>query len=226
MKNTLCLLAVCGVSLSAWAAPAGYQEGCQYTQLQNMIRDAKNHEQIFEFIKGGVSMDDKGITCGGSLLQLAIRRGNPSIVNGILTQDKTRANKLVSMAGFDFQGVPAQIPAILFAALYAPNETTFKVMMNAGGNIGLRDMVGHDILWYLDKNPVLRRTATEDSVRQALQTRILEQGRRELLQKKGSQVIQEKLEAVPDNTPKQLAEPDLEESTLAIPDEPEPIHTP
>lgn len=214
-KSIITLMAVCGVSVGALAVPAAFQEGCQYTQLQKMVRNARNHEQIFEFIKGGVSMDDPNIRCGGSLLQLAIRRGNPSIVNGILTQDKTRANKPVSLAGFDIPGAPAQIPAILFAAYYAPNEMTLKVMVDAGGNIALRDSSGHDILWYLDKNPVLRQTATEDTIRQSLENRILEQGRRELLQKKGTQEIEEKLEAVPDDTPKQLAEPDLAGSTLA-----------
>jgi len=220
-KSILTCVALCGVSMMAVAAPnnPGFQEGCQYTQLQNMVRDARSHEQIFEFIMAGVSMDDPNIRCGGSLLQLAIRRGNPSIVNGILTQDKTRANKPVSMTGFEIPGAPQQIPAILFAAYYAPNETTFKVMVDAGGNIGVKDSFGHDILWYLNKNPVLRQTESEDSIKQALQKRILEQGRRELLQKKGTQVIQEKLEAVPDNTPQQLAEPDLSGSTLAIPAE-------
>ena len=219
-KSILTLMAVCGVSLGAVAAPApAFQEGCQYTQLQNMIRDARSHEQIFEFIKAGVSMDDPNIRCGGSLLQLAVRRGNPSIVNGILTQDKARANKPVSLAGFEIPGAPAQIPAILFAAYYAPNETTFKVMVDAGGNIGLRDTMGHDILWYLNRNPVLRKTEMEDSIREALQNRILEQGRKELLQKKGKQEIDEKLEAIKDDTPKQLAAPDLSGSTLASPEE-------
>jgi len=217
-KSVLTFMTMCGVSFGALAAP-NFQEGCQYTPLQNMIRDARNHEQIFEFIKGGVSMDDKTIRCGGTILQLAIRRGNPSIVNGILTQDKTRANKPVPMTGFEIPGAPAQIPAILFAAYYAPNETTFKVMVDAGGNIGARDSSGHDILWYLDRNPVLRRTETEDKIKQDLQNRILEQGRKELLQKKGKMEIDEKLETVKDNTPKQLAEPDLSGSTLVSPEE-------
>ena len=217
-KSMITCMALCGIGTVAMAGPVGFQEGCQYSQLQNMIRDARSHEQIFEFIKSGVSMDDPTIMCGGTLLQLAIRRGNPSIVNGILTQDKTRANKPVPMAGFDIPGAPAQIPAILFAAYYAPNETTLKVMVDAGGNISVRGGMGHDILWYLDRNPVLRQTATEDAIKQALQNRILEQGRRELLQKKGTQVIDEKLEAIPDGTPKELAEPDLSESTLATPE--------
>ncbi|MBR6411737.1 MAG: hypothetical protein IKS41_01065 [Alphaproteobacteria bacterium] len=218
-KQILSFMTICGVSMAAVAAPVAFQEGCQYTQLQNMVRDARNHEQIFEFIKAGVSMDDKTIQCGGTLLQLAIRRGNPSIVNGILTQDKARANKSVSLTGFEIPGAPAEIPVILFAAFYAPNEMTFKVIMEAGGKISARDSSGHGILWYLDKNPVLRRTATEDLIKQILQKQLLDQAKREMLQKKGTQIVETKLNAVSDNTPKELAEPDLAGNTLASPEE-------
>ena len=219
-KSIITLMAVCGVSLGAIAAPpAAFQEGCQYTLLQNMIRDARSHEKVFELIKAGVSMDDKTIRCGGSLLQLAVRRGNPSIVNAILTQDKSRANRIVSLTGFEIPGAPQQIPMLLFTAYYAPSEIIFRVMVDAGADISVRDSFGHDILWYLDKNPVLRQTATEDSIKQTLQNLLLEQGRKELLKKQGTQEIQEKLEAIPDHTPKQLAEPDLSGSTLATPED-------
>ena len=154
-----------------------YTGPCQYTLLQNIIRDARSHEKVFELIRSGVPMDDQTITCGGSLLQLAIRRGNPSIVNGILAQDKTRVNANVSLRDFRISGAPDNIPVILFAAYYAPSELVFKVMIDAGADITVKDTNGHDILWYLDKNPVLRRSKTEDSVQASLQKTLLEQAR-------------------------------------------------
>ena len=221
-KSIIALTVLCGIGPALAArtpAPVAPQEECQYTQLQNMIRDARSHEQIFEFIKSGVSMDDRTIRCGGSLLQLAIRRGNPSIVNGILTQDKTRADRPVSLDGFDIPGAPERIPALLFAAFYAPNELTFKVMMEASNNISVQDSLGHGILWYLDKNPVLRKTAMEDAVKEGLQKQLLMQAQREMQQKQKAQIIEKKIEVTPDNTPKELAEPNLDDSTLASPED-------
>lgn len=155
----------------------GYTGPCQYTLLQNIIRDARSHEKVFELIRSGVPMDDQTITCGGSLLQLAIRRGNPSIVNGILAQDKSRANAIVSLKDFNISGAPDTIPVILFAAYYAPSELVFKVMTDAGADITVKDSNGHDILWYLDKNPILRRSKTEDNIQATLQQLLLEQAR-------------------------------------------------
>lgn len=155
----------------------GYTGPCQYTLLQNIIRDARSHEKVFELIRSGVPMDDQTITCGGSLLQLAIRRGNPSIVNGILAQDNSRANATVSLKDFRIPDAPDSIPVILFAAYYAPSELVFKVMTDAGADITVKDTNGHDILWYLDKNPILRRSKTEDNVQATLQKILLEQAR-------------------------------------------------
>lgn len=187
-------------------------EPCQYTVLQTLVRDARDHERIFELIKAGVSMDDPTITCGGSLLQLAIRRGNPSIVNGILTQDKSRANKLVATTEFNMPGVPEKIPAVLFAAYYAPSEVVFNVLVDAGADVTVRDSQGHDILWYLARNPVLRHTKTEDAVQARLQNKLLEQARQ-----KATATPISSLPVVPDNTPKELSKPDLAGSTLAVP---------
>lgn len=187
-------------------------EPCQYTVLQNLVRDARDHERVFELIKAGVSMDDPTITCGGSLLQLAIRRGNPSIVNGILTQDKARANKPVSTVGFNMPGVPEKIPAVLFAAYYAPSEVVFNVLVDAGADVSVRDSQGRDILWYLARNPVLRRTQTEANIQATLQNKLLEQARQN-----ATATPITPLPVVPDNTPKELSQPNLAESTLATP---------
>ena len=177
MKKTiitfLCLMAFSPAVLAAQEDT--YREPCQYTVLQNLVRDARNHEKIFDMIRAGVSMDDETITCGGTLLQLAIRRGNPSILNGILAQDKSRINSLVPLRDFPIAGAPDKIPAILFAAYYAPSEVIFKVMLDNGANVAVKDSRGHGILWYLDRNPVLRKTATEDGIQATLQNMLLKQ---------------------------------------------------
>ena len=207
-----------GLCPTAFAAPN--QGSCQYTVLQNLIRDARSHEQIFDMIRAGVSMDDETITCGGSLLQLAIRRGNPSILNGILTQDKSRANEDVSLRGFSIPGAPDQIPVILFAAYYAPSEIIFKVLTDMGADVSARDSNGRGILWYLNQNPVLRQTQTEDTVKQTLQNRVLENARKNAQRQMG-QTPPVVLNVVPDHTPQQLANPSISDGTLATPVNPQ-----
>ena len=225
-KSIITTIVLCGLASGAMAAQE-YQGPCQYTTLQNMIRDARSHEQIFNMIRAGVSMDDDTITCGGSLLQLAILRGNPSIVNGILTQDKSRVDNEVSLSGFSIPEAPEKIPIILFAAYYAPSEIVFKVLTDMGADIEIRDSLGHGILWYLNQNPVLRQTKTEDSIKEKLQNMILENARKNSQRQMGgaAPIV---LNKIPDNTPKQLATPSLSGSTLATPvnPTPQPAHTP
>lgn len=180
-KSAIVFLCLLGVSPMAWAQweekESGYREPCQYTFLQNLIRDARGHEKVFEMIKAGVSMNDETITCGGTLFQLAVRRGNPSILNGILAQDKGQVNRLVPMRDFKISGAPDAIPAVMFAAYYAPSEVVFRVMLEAGADVSVRDSKGHDILWYLDQNPVLRKSKVEDNIQLILQTKLLESAR-------------------------------------------------
>jgi len=216
-KSMITMFALCG--LAPMVASAQYQAPCQYTVLQNLIRDARSHEQIFDMIHAGVSMDDLTITCGGSLLQLAIRRGNPSIVNGILTQDKSRVNAEVSLNGFLIPGAPNRIPVILFAAYYAPSEIVFKVLTDMGADISVQDSNGRGILWYLEQNPVLRQTKTEDTIKEKLQKMILENARKNSQRQMGQQapIV---LKQIPNNTPQQLASPSISDSTLAAPVKP------
>ena len=210
MKKIMMMALMLAVSTSVWAQNRRVADpqpvACQYTVLQKLVRDARNHEKIFELIRAGVSMDDPTITCGGSLLQLAIRRGNPSILNGILTQDKTRANAPVSLVAFPIAEAPESVPAILFAAYYAPSEVVLQVMLNAGANVALKDSKGHDILWYLEKNPVLRKTRIEDNIQLMLQQKLLDEARRKNLDNDGAPAVGLVLEQVPD-TPSNVAVP-------------------
>ena len=210
-KSIITLMTILGITSASWTQPA-YSAECQYTLLQNLIRDARTHEKVFEMIKAGVSMEDATITCGGSLLQLAIRRGNPSIVNGILTQDKERINDMVFLPELSQE----KIPVILYGAYYAPSEIVFKVLLDSNANITVTDSKGRGILWYLDQNPVLRKTATEDIIRQKLQNLLLETARQNTQRQMG-QANQLQLNEIKDNTPSQLATPTLSGSSLATP---------
>ncbi len=177
MKKTVFLiLAMLLLQSSAYAqktakkAVANTPSVCIYTPMQKLIRDARNADQIFELIKGEYQLQDDTITCGGSLVQLAVRRGIPQILYAIGVQDNERLNQDVSLKGFSIPGAPDEIPAILFAAYYAPSAEIFKVFMDLKADMTKRDSLGHDILWYLDKNPVLRQTELEDKIRFMLPT--------------------------------------------------------
>ena len=146
------------------------QSACIYTPMQKLIRDARNADQVFELIKSEYQLQDDTITCGGSLVQLAVRRGIPQILYAIGVQDNSRLNQDVSLKGFPIPGAPDEIPVVLFAAYYAPSAEVFKVFMDLKADITKRDSLGHDILWYLDKNPVLRQTELEDKIRFLLPT--------------------------------------------------------
>lgn len=150
---------------------------CQYTVMQEIVRNARDHQQIFQLIEEGVLMDDPTITCGGNLLQLAIRRGNPNIVNGILSQKPTRANETVSLKGFEIPEAPETVPVLLFAAYYAPSPAVFQIFLDRNVPMTVADSKGHNVLWYLDQNPVLRQTSLTDQVQALLQKQLLKEVR-------------------------------------------------
>ena len=127
---------------------------CVYTPMQKLIRDSRTADQVFQLVKDGHQIQDDTITCGGSLLQLAVRRGIPQILYAIGVQDNNRLNQDVFLNDFPIPGAPNEIPAVLFAAYYAPSAEVFQVFLDLKADITKRDTLGHDILWYLDKNPV------------------------------------------------------------------------
>lgn len=165
MKKIL-LACVCGLmTLSAEAA----NTECAYTPLQSLIRNVRDVSEVQNLINRGVVLDDPQIRCGGSLMQLAIVRGNPDVLKVLLEQDIKRVDQKVSLDGFSIPDAPRQIPVLLFAAYYSPNESMMRLMVQAaeqGGN-GLNqvDDSGRNLLWYLEKNPVLRHTQLSDELR-------------------------------------------------------------
>ena len=163
MKKLL-LLSVCLLAVPAMAQKMGE---CALTPLQNLIVNARGAEEVQALIQRGVVFDEQ-VRCGGTLTQLAIRRGNPDVLEAILRQDQNRANATVALDAFPIVGAPKQIPLILFAAYYAPNKQIIELLEAAGANISVTDDFGRNLLWYLNKNPVLRRTALEDDLNNKL----------------------------------------------------------
>ena len=163
MKKLL-LLSVCLFGMPVWAQRS---DDCALSPLQNLIVNARGAEEVQTLIARGVLFDEQ-VRCGGTLTQLAIRRGNPDILEAILRQDRRRANAMVSLDAFPIQGAPKQVPLILFAAYYAPNKTIMDLLLAAGAKVSDTDDFGRNILWYLNKNPVLRNTELEDSINESL----------------------------------------------------------
>ena len=163
MKKIL-LLSACLIAMPAMAQKVA---DCALTPLQNLIVNARGAEEIQTLISRGVIFDEQ-VRCGGSLVQLAIRRGNPDVLEAILRQDQNRANAMVSLEAFPIVGAPKQIPVILFAAYYAPNKNIIDLLVAAGANIAATDDLGRNLLWYMNKNPVLRNTALQDDLNNKL----------------------------------------------------------
>lgn len=159
MKKLL-FLSVCLMTLPALAQKVG---DCALTPLQNLIVNARGAEEVQALIDRGRVFDEP-VRCGGSLMQLAIRRGNPAVLQAILNQDNKRANGVVSLEAFPIGGAPKQIPLILFAAYYAPNAQIVDLLVQAGADITATDDFGRNLLWYMSKNPVLRNTDLEDKL--------------------------------------------------------------
>lgn len=141
---------------------------CDYTPLQELIRTVRDAKDVQQLMERGVQMDDPSIKCGGNLLQLAIRRGNPAVVDLILKQSPKRARESVSVASFNIPGAPENITMTMFAGYYAPSEQIFQLIANTSGDIQSVDDNGNTVLWYMEQNPVLVATPTMDNVRNSI----------------------------------------------------------
>lgn len=158
MKKLLAALCLF-VSTSVLAGPME----CAYTVLQMKVQTARSQEEIQALINKNVVFEEN-TRCGGSLLQLAVRRGNPGVLAAILQQDDSRANNLEKLDAFPIPGVTGEIPILLFAGYYAPNEEMVKLLVNAGADITATDNNGRSLLWYMQYNPVLKNTALYDEL--------------------------------------------------------------
>ena len=170
------LLLTCALGLlmstSVDAAPTrGTNLNCAYSLLQSLVRDARDATQIKEYMSQGVNFDEIP-RCGGSLMQLAVLRGNPYVLQALLEQDLKRAAQIVSLDEFPIPGAPKRISLWLFAAYYAPNQQILdlikQAMLKIGANIAQPDDNGRGVLWYIEQNPVLRKTALYDALNKEL----------------------------------------------------------
>ena len=152
-KTSLVMALLAGISVF----PAVAQEVvCAYSPLQNLIRTVRSADDIVALMNQGISFNQP-VTCGGSLMQLAIVRGNPQVLQVLLQRDPSQANQLVS------------IPLILFAAYYSPNAEMIRHLVNIGkADISVTDASGRNLLWYMDQNPVLRSTDLYDTLNKQL----------------------------------------------------------
>lgn len=170
MKKFLMTCAMTALmTLPADAAP----QECAYSPRQALVRDARDANQIIGLIDKGVIFDETP-RCGGTIMQLAVRRGNAEVLMALLKQDLKRASQIVSLDEFPIPGAPKKIPLWLFAAYYAPNENIILLLKQAlqqsNQSLAMTDDTGRNVLWYMDRNPVLRQTALYDSLNTELLT--------------------------------------------------------
>ncbi|MBO7483710.1 MAG: hypothetical protein J6T55_01130 [Alphaproteobacteria bacterium] len=149
MKKILLTSVLCLCSFAAFA------EECAYAPEQEIVRSAENFKEISAL---GTNFDpNKKYPCGGTLPQLAVLRGNLDTLD-YLQSYGADYNAMVSLKGFEIPGAPNEIPFPLFVARYAPNSPIVDVMLNSGVNFKVKDSLGHDAMWYFERNPVLRRS--------------------------------------------------------------------
>lgn len=139
---------------------------CSYSPLQDLVRNARSGKDLAPIVGGRVDLNAP-VRCGGTVLQLAIRRGNSEIVK-LLLENGASFKENVSLDGFDINGAPNEIPLLSFAAYYAPRQDIVSLIISAGADITQTDANGENILWYIEKNPVLQNTAIHDSIKNAL----------------------------------------------------------
>lgn len=164
MKKTLISLVALMMALPVMAA-----DNCAYSPLQNLIRNVRDAKEIQDLMNRGVMFNEE-TRCGGSLMQLAILRGNPQVLQVLIQKNPEQVNKPVKLDAYPIPGARGrEIPLILFAAYYAPNPQMIELLINVGkADISKTDEEGKNLLWYMDMNPVLRNTVLSDTLNNAL----------------------------------------------------------
>ncbi len=169
MKKILlgAVVAMCLITTTSWAVPNRNNSGiCSYSPLQDLIRNARSGKDLEPILGGRVDLNAP-VKCGGTILQLAIRRGNPEVVK-LLLENGVSAKEDVSLDGFSIAGAPNKVPLLMFAAYYSPRQDILNLIISAGADMTAVDANGENVLWYLDKNPVLQNTAISDNIKNAL----------------------------------------------------------
>lgn len=158
---------ICLAAMTVSAAPHRNNSGvCSYSPLQDLIRNARSGKDLQPILGGRVDLNAP-VKCGGTILQLAIRRGNPEVVK-LLLENGVSVKEDVSLDDFSIAGAPNKVPLLMFAAYYSPRQDILNLVISAGADMTAVDSNGENVLWYLDKNPVLQNTAISDAVKEAL----------------------------------------------------------
>ena len=162
MKKALILTAAAILFLPTQSFSAG--KDCRYHPIQQVIRSARSEKDIEKEIAKKTNFNIQ-FPCGGSILQLAVIRGNPHVLQALLEKGNLNPNEMVSTAEFPIKGAPKVIPISFFAAYYAPRGDILNLFVNhAGNSIYQKDLNGQNILWYLEQNPVLNDTDISDQI--------------------------------------------------------------
>lgn len=167
MSKLLMSFGLCFCLLFCEQAVAQRRFECSYSPLQQLIRTARDESDIVKLINNHVDLNVKQ-KCGGTVLQLAVLRGNASIVKVLLESGNLPLNENVSLEDFPILGAPKEIPMVFFAAYYSPRADIMRLFISAGADILTQDSRGGDILWYLNQNPVLSNTDLSDEITQKL----------------------------------------------------------
>ena len=149
MKKILLTSVLCLMALPVMA------QNCQYTKEQEIVRSAENMKEIEAL--GNKFNANAVFPCGGTLSQLAVLRGNFDSL-AYLYVHGANFNAMVPLKDYPIAGAPEEIPFPLFAARFAPNSAIIDSMINNGINFKVKDSLGHDVFWYFEQNPVLRRS--------------------------------------------------------------------
>lgn len=162
MKKAL-LLTVLGsflIPTTSFSAP----RDCRYHPIQQVVRMARSEKDIEKEIAKKTNFNIK-FPCGGNILQLAVLRGNPQVLQALLEKGNLNPNEIIENSEFQIKGAPKEIPISFFAAYFAPRPDILNLFVNyAGDSIYQKDANGQNILWYLEQNPVLNNTETSDRI--------------------------------------------------------------
>ena len=153
------LAAACFVNTVAFGAV----KECSYSPLQQVIRTARSEEDIMKLINNNVNLNIRP-KCGGNVYQLAVLRGNASIVKTLLENSKLPLDVSVPNTDYPIAGAPKEIPLAFFVAYHAPSIDIMRLFIDAGTDIMTTDSRGETILWYLNQNPILLNTDLVDEI--------------------------------------------------------------